>query len=317
MELEILGLVVLGIKIAVGLGIVWAIWNSFFGWWFMVDEMEVAILTMFRKYFGTRAAGLRFKIPLVWKVAGTVSLQLQELIVEVEAFTKDSVPVTVEISVQYRVTEEGAYLWYYNMDDPEGQIGSMIDKTVLGFCARTKLTDLLEQTDALSDAVEAELAGLMQTQAGAEIVRSFVKGVGVDDQVQAAMARVKASERDLAAAANQAAAMKATTIAAAEAEAESKRLQGEGIAALRLAVARGMKESLELTQEAGLGTDEAQRLMLVTLWADMLRDSANGSNSTVLMLPNGPDGLQSTMQQLMATMAANKPDGEEPTAAAA
>ncbi len=188
---------------------------------------------------------------------------------------------------------------------------------MLGFCARTKLTDLLEQTDALSDAVEAELAGLMQTQAGAEIVRSFVKGVGVDDQVQAAMARVKASERDLAAAANQAAAMKATTIAAAEAEAESKRLQGEGIAALRLAVARGMKESLELTQEAGLGTDEAQRLMLVTLWADMLRDSANGSNSTVLMLPNGPDGLQSTMQQLMATMAANKPDGEEPTAAAA
>ena len=50
--------------------------------------------------------GLRFKIPIVDKIAGKVSLKIQQLDVVVETKTKDDVFVRLKISVQYQVIKQ-------------------------------------------------------------------------------------------------------------------------------------------------------------------------------------------------------------------
>jgi hypothetical protein len=86
----------------------------------------------------------------------------------------------------------------------------------------------------------------------------------------------------------------------AEAEAESKRLQGEGIAAQRKAIIAGLKESVEDFQRVveGATAKDVMTLVLLTQYLDTLKEIGAGANTNTLMLSHAPDALSHLRQQI-------------------
>jgi regulator of protease activity HflC (stomatin/prohibitin superfamily) len=115
------------------------------------------------------------------------------------------------------------------------------------------------------------------------------------------MNRINASRRNQEAAIAQGEADKTLVIKRAEAEAESKHLQGEGIAAQRKAIMGGLRESVEqFTTATGVSSEEAMRLVTLTGYTDMLRDVASSSETNTILLPHSPTGLTDLISALRA-----------------
>ena len=59
-----------------------------FGTFFIVKQQSAAIVERFGKFISTRQSGLQLKIPIVDRVAGKLTLRIQQLDVVVETKTK-------------------------------------------------------------------------------------------------------------------------------------------------------------------------------------------------------------------------------------
>jgi regulator of protease activity HflC (stomatin/prohibitin superfamily) len=142
-------------------------------------------------------------------------------------------------------------------------------------------------------------------------MQSLVYDIQPDAEVKKAMNKVNASARLKEAAKNEAEALKIRTIAAAEAEARAKELQGVGIARQRLAIARGLKESVGACSEAGISATEATNMVLLTQHYDTVHAVGTQSKATIMMVPYTPAGMSNVgdqiMQALLATDEATKP----------
>ena len=73
-----------------------------FGIFFIVKQQSAAIVERFGRFIGVRHSGLQLKIPIVDRIAGRLSLRVQQLDVVVETKTKDDVFVKIKVSVQYK-----------------------------------------------------------------------------------------------------------------------------------------------------------------------------------------------------------------------
>ena len=74
-----------------------------FASFFIVKQQTAVIIERFGKFISIRQSGLQFKIPLIDRIAGKLSLKITQLDVMVETKTKDDVFVRLKISVQYKV----------------------------------------------------------------------------------------------------------------------------------------------------------------------------------------------------------------------
>jgi regulator of protease activity HflC (stomatin/prohibitin superfamily) len=77
-----------------------------FGTFFVVKQQSAAVIERFGKYTSIRQSGLQLKIPIIDRVAGRLSLRIQQLDVVVETKTKDDVFVKIKVSVQFMVIKE-------------------------------------------------------------------------------------------------------------------------------------------------------------------------------------------------------------------
>ena len=76
------------------------------------------------------------------------------------------------------------------------------------------------------------------------------------------------------------------------------RLQGEGVAAERKAIAEGLHESLEIIAQHGLDPKEAMALVALTQYTDMIRALGEGSRTNTILLPHSPSGVGDLMAQI-------------------
>jgi regulator of protease activity HflC (stomatin/prohibitin superfamily) len=116
------------------------------------------------------------------------------------------------------------------------------------------------------------------------------------------MNRINAAKRDKEAAMEEAEGAKIRVVKAAEADAESKRLSGEGIAQQRLEIVRGFKESVEDFQKSlkHISHEEVMQFVLLTQYFDTLSSiGSNGKNTTMLM-PHSPGSMADFQQQIVA-----------------
>ena len=84
-----------------------------FGTLFIVKQQSAAVVERFGKFISVRQSGLQIKIPIVDRVAGRLSLRVQQLDVVVETKTKDDVFVKVKVSVQFKVIKDKVYDAFY------------------------------------------------------------------------------------------------------------------------------------------------------------------------------------------------------------
>jgi regulator of protease activity HflC (stomatin/prohibitin superfamily) len=132
------------------------------------------------------------------------------------------------------------------------------------------------------------------------INRVLVTDIEPSPQVRQAMDAINIANRNQISAKAQGEAERIKVVAAATAQAEAKKLQGEGIANERIAIAKGFREAIELIKEsAEVSGREAYTMLLFTNWTDMLSAVRTSPNSTVVFVPSGPDGLADFQQQMM------------------
>jgi regulator of protease activity HflC (stomatin/prohibitin superfamily) len=67
---------------------------------FTVQTAQVAVITRFGKFRRVAEPGLNWKWPFIDRVAGRVSLRVNQITLTMETKTKDNVFVTIPISVQ-------------------------------------------------------------------------------------------------------------------------------------------------------------------------------------------------------------------------
>ena len=128
-----------------------------FGTFFIVKQQSAAVIERFGKFVSTRHSGLQLKIPVIDRVAGRLSLRIQQLDVVIETKTKDDVFVKLKVSVQYKVIKDKVYDAFYKLDFPEDQITSYVFDVVRAEVPKMILDDVFEKKDDIAIAVKALL----------------------------------------------------------------------------------------------------------------------------------------------------------------
>jgi regulator of protease activity HflC (stomatin/prohibitin superfamily) len=271
---------------------------ALFLFFYTVDQQTIAVVEFFGKFARIAGPGLNLKIPYVERIAGRVNMRVQQLDVAVETKTKDNVFVNVIVSVQYFVLPDRVYEAFYKLNDAERQITSFVFDVVRAKVPQIILDDVFEKKDDIADAVKNELSNLMD-DFGYGIIKALVTDIDPDQKVKDAMNEINAAQRLKVAAYEKGEADKIIKVKSAEAEAESKALQGKGIADQRTAIILGLQESMESMKAAiGVESSEVMNLVLMTQYFDTLKDIGASSNSNSILVPHSPGALSDLSDQI-------------------
>lgn len=285
--------------LVVGLIVFLFVLSIIFGSFFTVETAQVAIVQRLGKFARVAGPGLNWKTPFLEVVVQRMSMRVQQFNVQVETKTQDNVFVQIPVSIQYKVIPEGVESAYYKLSDPVKQIESMVYNVVLGHVPKMTLDDtFLNQSNIASDLRDNLDASMKEY--GYAIVRVLISDIVPDQKVKAAMNDINAAQREREATVSRAETNKMLAVKQAEAEAESKRLQGEGIANQRKAIISGLKESVEDFSKTVPGStpQDVMQLVLMTQYFDTLKDIAANDHSNTILIPHTPDTLTDLFGQL-------------------
>ncbi|MCU1323164.1 MAG: band 7 protein [Acidobacteriaceae bacterium] len=271
---------------------------------FTVRTASAGVVERFGKFNRIVRPGLHVLIPYAERVF-MVDLQVKQAQFSVETKTRDNVFVQIPVSVQYQVLDEKIYDAFYKLSSPQKQIESFVFNSILGHVPKLTLDETFEQQSGISVAVKVELDTIM-SGFGFNILTALVTDIIPDVKVKAAMNDINAAQRAQVAAQARGEADKILKVKQAEAEAESKALQGKGIAAERQAIIDGLSASIEHFQGAvpGSTSEEVMALVLLTQYFDTLRDIGTRGGSSTLFLPNNPGAANDFQQQILAGLRA-------------
>jgi regulator of protease activity HflC (stomatin/prohibitin superfamily) len=274
-----------------------------FGSFFTVETAEVAVITRFGKFLRVADAGLNGKSPFFDSVAGRVSLRVIQITLTMETKTKDNVFVTIPISVQNRVRPEKVFDAYYKLADPVAQIKSYVEQVILGHVPGMTLDEVFASQSSIAAAVKQELDADM-AGFGYEIVNVLVTDIVPDPKVKSAMNDINAAQREQVAANARGEAEKILVVKKAEAEAESKALQGQGIANQRKAIIEGLQVSIEQFQKVveGASAKEVMQLVMVTQYFDTLKSIGESDKTSTLFLTHSPMAVKEVSDQILQSM---------------
>ena len=276
---------------------------------FIVKQQTAVLIETFGKFTSVRQSGIQFKIPFVQRIAARIGLKIQQLDVIIETKTLDDVFVKLKVSVQYVVIREKVYDAYYKLEYPHEQITSYVFDVVRAEVPKMKLDDVFVKKDDIAIAVKSELQEAMLDY-GFDIIKTLVTDIDPDPQVKEAMNRINASERQKTAAQFEGDAARILIVEKAKAEAESKRLQGQGIADQRREIARGLEESVEVLNKVGINSQEASALIVVTQHYDTLQSIGEETNTNLILLPNSPQAGSDMLNNMVASFTASNMIGE-------
>ena len=283
----------------VGVFVIFFVLSIVLGSFFTVETAQVAIVQRLGKFARVAGPGLNWKTPFLEAVITRMSMKVQQFDVQVETKTQDNVFVQIPVSIQYKVIPDGVESAFYKLTNPVKQIESMVYNVVLGHVPKMKLDDtFLNQADIAGD-LRDNLDGSMK-EYGYSIVKVLISDIVPDPKVKAAMNDINAAQREREATVSRAETNKLLLVKQAEAEAESKRLQGEGIANQRKAIIAGLKDSVEDFAKAVQGStpQDVMQLVLMTQYFDTLKEIAANDHTNTALIPHTPNTLTDIFGQI-------------------
>ena len=216
--------------------------------------------------------GLRLKLPWpITMVVERINLQIREVGEDVSVKTSDNSFMVLPVKAQYRASDNaaGSVKAHYELENPEQQITSYILNTVRQTASGMEMIELYENRSHMEESVQNTLTDRF-SRFGYIIENVLVDEPQPDIEVKNAFNKVIASKREMEAAKNEAAAERIRLVGVAEAEAQSKKLQGQGLADMRDAITKGLKESVEIMIQSGLNAEQALVLINETNRLDTL-----------------------------------------------
>jgi regulator of protease activity HflC (stomatin/prohibitin superfamily) len=273
------------------------------GSFFTINTAQVAVITRFGKFLRVAQPGLNWKWPIIDTIAGKVSLRVNQINLTMETKTKDNVFVTIPISVQNRVRADKVFDAFYKLSNPVEQIQSYVEQVILGHVPGMTLDEVFASQSSIASAVKQELDSDMAAF-GYEIVNVLVTDIVPDAKVKSAMNDINAAQREQVAAAARGEAEKILVVKKAEAEAESKALQGQGIANQRKAIIEGLQASIEQFRivVGSASTSEVMQMVLVTQYFDTIKSIGESDKTNTLFVSHSPGAVREISDQLMQSM---------------
>lgn len=237
------------------------------------------------------------------RVAGVVSLRLQQLDVTCETKTHDNVFITIVTSVQYQAQEENVVQTFYRLSNPHEQIRAYVEDVVRQAVPSISLDDVFEQKDHIAKTVHSSLEKTM-AEFGFVIIKALVTDIVPDERVKESMNAINAAKRLRIAASDEAEADKIRVVKAAEAEAERNYLHGKGIAKSRKEVMRGMKEAVaDFQNDVGdVKGGEVMNMMLMSQYFDMLKDVGAADGTNTIFIPHVPGAVSGAQEDILGAM---------------
>jgi regulator of protease activity HflC (stomatin/prohibitin superfamily) len=270
---------------------------------FTVEQRTVAVVQRFGKFVREAGPGIQLKVPFIDHVAGRVNLRVQQLDVAIETKTEDNVFVKMIVAVQYFVLPDRVYDAFYKLDDASRQIRSYVFDVVRAQVPKIKLDDVFEKKDDIAEAVKVELSHVMEGF-GYGILKALVTDIEPDPRVKEAMNEINAAQRMRVAANEKGEAERILKVKLAQGDAESKALQGKGIADQRQAIVAGLRDSVDEFQRSVPGTTakDVMNLVLMTQYFDMLKEIGASSRSNAILIPHSPGNLATLTDQIRNAM---------------
>ncbi len=247
-----------------------------------IKQSTTGVKTTFGKFTKKCKPGLAFYIPIVEKIH-IVSNKLFQDSFRVETKTKNDVFVKIGITIEYIVKEDDSDKALFSMDDPIKQINNTAENVLITSTSKMDLNTLFESRDELCKNVVDNLKEMENN--GYTIIKTLVTSIDVDNSVRDALNKVYESKKILEATKNNAEAEKIKLIKAAEAEKESKILQGQGSAGQRDAILEGFSQNVKNFREKfGISPEKIFQFVLNVQHLDMLKDVGSNSKSNVIFL---------------------------------
>jgi len=274
-DLSISTVVALGVAGIAAITVAAALISTFF----TVQQRTAAIVQRLGKFVREAKPGLNVKVPFIDRVVGRVNLRVQQLNVKIETKTEDNVFVQMVVAVQFYVLPEKVYDAFYKLDD------------------------VFEKKDDIAIIVASELAQVMEGF-GNGILKALVTDIDPDPKVKESMNEINAAQRMRVAATEKGEADRILKVKAAEGDAQSKALQGRGIADQRKAIVEGLRDSVDEFQRSVPGTTakDVMNLVLMTQYFDTLKEIGASSRSNTILIPHSPGSLASLSEQIRNAM---------------
>src|ERR1700722_5520735 len=170
------------------------------------------------------------------------------------------------------------------------QIQAYVEQVILGHVPGMMLDEVFASQSGIAAAVKQELDADM-AGFGYEIVNVLVNDIN-------------AAQREQVAAAARGEAEKILVVKKAEAEAQSKALQGQGIANQRRAIIEGLQGSIEQFQKpvAGASTSDVMQLVLITQYFDTIKSIGENDRTNTLFLSHSPGAVRDITDQILQSM---------------
>lgn len=260
---------------------------------YVVPQQRIFVIERFGKFHKTSGAGIHIMIPFIDQVAGKMDLRTQQSSFSIDAKTKDNVTITLEVAVQYRVSEDagsatdprtGVVRAFYILADPVQQMQSYIVDALRSAIPGHTLDGVFDEKDAIAQKVNSDVSAEMLGY-GYVIVSTLITSIGLPTDVRDSMNEINAAERQKVAAISLAEAERIRVVTEARARAEAAEQAGIGVANQRKAIAEGIKGSLDSIKEAGVTTNEANLLFMYTQWCDLMTAFAESGKSSTVVLP--------------------------------
>jgi regulator of protease activity HflC (stomatin/prohibitin superfamily) len=269
----------------------------------IVEQNTVLVIEFLGKYSRLMTAGFNIKIPFLERVADTVSLRQQNFAIEGRYPSADKVIVDIATNLIYAVdnSEEGVKKYTYALENRSQSIAAIIENSLRTYVAKETHEGILEKKEELAVHIQNDLEKAFGEWG--MFIKSFqITNVNFPQTITNAMSEVVASLQLRKAAENKGEAIKIQAIKEAEAEKERKRLQGEGVAQEREAIAKGLENSIATLQQiTNQNPKEIMAILSLTQYLDTLKSVGQTPNSKVIFMDTSVGKTSELMKDLIAS----------------
>jgi len=268
----------------------------------IIDQNTVAVVELLGKYRRSMTAGFNMIIPIFESIRERVSLRQQNFALQGNYPSKDKVITTIGTNLIFSVDQgiDGVKRYVYELDDRVRSIEASIENSLRTYVAQETHESLLEKKEELAQHIKGDLETQFKDW-GMRIHSFQITNVTFPTTITNAMSEVVASEQLRRAAENKGEAAKIQAVKEAEGERERKRLQGEGIALERMAIANGLRQSIEAVQGVtNQNTSEIIATLTLTQYLDTIKSVGMADNSKVIFIDSSVAKTHDIMQQIVA-----------------
>jgi regulator of protease activity HflC (stomatin/prohibitin superfamily) len=245
----------------------------------VVAQPNIGIRETFGRFRSVVHPGLHFYVPFITRITeyDTRAINRSK---SLQVKTRDNVFCVMGINLVTETTDVKKR--HYTAKDPYETLNYKLEEVMRSAAAKYTLEELFEARETIQSVARCGITN-MAINYGIDVCSVAITDIEPDSRVKKAMNEVNAATRERDAAAQRSEAKKLELIKEAEARAESKKLQGQGIADMRSAIIGGYKDRInDMAETLGITPHQAIAMTLTTQYLEGQLELAKSDNAKIL-----------------------------------